>query len=242
MNTFVLSSLCALALNAAGAEAPRDTVDRFVVDGKRIENFDGSALVGRTVTDYRVTYDNPSRRTVRRTHEISTAPGFSLKGLEGLESLKNFDWSGLEGLGDRIESLKIQIPDSLDLGKLGKAGVMLSPLVVIDGEVVENGLSSLDPRDIVSINVYKPGSERALSYGEQGKDGVISIETRKGAGDGAATRQLMLIDGRESPHSALSEIVPGDIESMTVYKNPEDVRKYTGDRSVGTVIVVKTKK
>ena len=226
MNTFVLSSLCALALNAAGAEAPRDTVDRFVVDGKRIENFDGSALVGRTVTDYRVTYDNPSRRTVRRTHEISTAPGFSLKGLEGLESLKDFDWSGLEGLGGRIESLKIQIPDSLDLGKLGKASVMLSPLVVID----------------VSMNVYKPGSERALSYGEQGKDGVISIETRKGAGDGAAARQLMLIDGRESPHSALSAIAPGDIESMTVYKNPEDVRKYTGDRSVGTVIVVKTKK
>ena len=29
---------------------------------------------------------------------------------------------------------------------------------------------------------------------------------------------------------------------MTVYKNPEDVRKYTGDSSVGTVIVVKTKK
>ena len=136
MNTFVLSSLCALALNAAGAKAPRDTVDRFVVDGKRIENFDGSALVGRTVTDYRVTYDNPSRRTVRRTHEISTAPGFSLKGLEGLESLKDFDWSGLEGLGGRIESLAIEEARKLlksgeekkivsyDLGKGGNAGMI----------------------------------------------------------------------------------------------------------------------
>lgn len=53
------------------------------------------------------------------------------------------------------------------------------PLYVIDGVQVENGLASLSPQDIESIDVLKDAASTAI-YGARGANGVVIITTKGG--------------------------------------------------------------
>ncbi|QBA64717.1 M56 family metallopeptidase [Muriicola soli] len=53
------------------------------------------------------------------------------------------------------------------------------PLYVIDGKVVkEKAFSSLSPKDIATVNVYK-GEKAIEKYGKKAKDGVVEVITKK---------------------------------------------------------------
>jgi TonB-dependent starch-binding outer membrane protein SusC len=54
-----------------------------------------------------------------------------------------------------------------------------SPLYIVDGVQVENGLSTLSPQDIQSIDVLKDAAATAI-YGARGANGVIVITTKTG--------------------------------------------------------------
>ena len=54
-----------------------------------------------------------------------------------------------------------------------------SPLYIIDGVQVENGLSTISPQDIQSIDVLKDAAATAI-YGARGANGVIVITTKSG--------------------------------------------------------------
>jgi TonB-linked SusC/RagA family outer membrane protein len=54
-----------------------------------------------------------------------------------------------------------------------------SPLYIIDGIQVENGLAALSPQDIESIDVLKDASSTAI-YGARGANGVVIITTKGG--------------------------------------------------------------
>jgi TonB-dependent starch-binding outer membrane protein SusC len=54
-----------------------------------------------------------------------------------------------------------------------------TPLYIIDGVQVENGLNSLSPQDIESIDVLKDASTTAI-YGARGANGVVIITTKGG--------------------------------------------------------------
>lgn len=56
----------------------------------------------------------------------------------------------------------------------------LPPLVVIDGEVMDEGfdMNSINPNDIQSIQVWKD-SEKNKKYGERAENGVIEITMKK---------------------------------------------------------------
>jgi TonB-linked SusC/RagA family outer membrane protein len=54
-----------------------------------------------------------------------------------------------------------------------------SPLYIIDGVQVENGLSGISPQDILSIDVLKDAAATAI-YGARGANGVIVITTKSG--------------------------------------------------------------
>ncbi len=54
-----------------------------------------------------------------------------------------------------------------------------SPLYIVDGVQVENGLSSISPQDIQSIDVLKDAAATAI-YGARGANGVIIITTKSG--------------------------------------------------------------
>lgn len=55
-----------------------------------------------------------------------------------------------------------------------------SPLVVIDGMPVADGLSFLNPADVESIEVLKDAASAAI-YGSRGASGVIIVTTKKGS-------------------------------------------------------------
>lgn len=54
-----------------------------------------------------------------------------------------------------------------------------SPLYIVDGVQVENGLSTVAPQDIQSIDVLKDAAATAI-YGARGANGVIVITTKSG--------------------------------------------------------------
>lgn len=216
MNTLILTSLCALALNASAKPAATDTVDMYVIDNEKIEKFDGSQLVGKTIVSYDVMLaKGKADNEVIRTHAITTLSG-------------------------RLQSLKGQLSGLHIQDGTAVKGQDAEPLYIIDGS--EADPHSLDPVNIVSIDVCKPGSEKALSYGEKGRNGVVVIATSAGSRMKACSSSpVIVIDGKTSASEALSSISPEDIVSVTVYKNREDVLRYTDDPSKG-VIVVETRR
>ncbi|HEY4148182.1 MAG TPA: TonB-dependent receptor [Chitinophagaceae bacterium] len=54
-----------------------------------------------------------------------------------------------------------------------------SPLYIIDGVQVENGLSYISPQDIATVDVLKDASSTAI-YGARGANGVVIITTKSG--------------------------------------------------------------
>ncbi|MBN8575754.1 MAG: SusC/RagA family TonB-linked outer membrane protein [Cytophagales bacterium] len=67
---------------------------------------------------------------------------------------------------------------NIRLRGVGTIGANAEPLVVIDG-VIGGSLSTVDPNDILSVDVLKDGSAAAI-YGSRGGSGVILITTKSG--------------------------------------------------------------
>lgn len=71
MGNFLLGTFCALALVSAPKENPKDTVDVFVIDGKKMEHFDGNRLKNKFIFDYSMSCQDKGKH-VERIHEINT--------------------------------------------------------------------------------------------------------------------------------------------------------------------------
>lgn len=253
MKTLIIPALCALALCSVpyGAEArpaQTDTLDRYVIDGEDVTDFDGSQLVGKTIQSYDVSVSK-SGRTVYRVHTVTTAP--SLSGLQGklsgislnpdaLKKLEDINFAEIQKIGyGELEKLKEQIDalkDELEIYRNISADVMHRPLIIVDG--TETG-SIPDSLDISSVIVTKPGSKAALQYGDKARNGVLEINTRKNTSLDAAN-PVVILDGKEVSSDVMNTLDPKKIQSVTVFKNADDVKKYTDDPNRG-VIVIKTK-
>ena len=53
MLTSILSAICAAALSASAMTSSVDTMNVYMINGDTVENFDGSQLVGKTISDYK---------------------------------------------------------------------------------------------------------------------------------------------------------------------------------------------
>ena len=114
---------------------------------------------------------------------------------------------------------------------------MAKPLIIIDGSAVDSLPQSVSPEDISSVIVSDPGSKSASEYGDRGKNGVIEIRTRNAA-DVSTVRPLFIVDGKEVPYEEFSALDAEQFKSITVYKNPEDTKKYTDNPGQGVIVVV----
>lgn len=63
---------------------------------------------------------------------------------------------------------------------IGSVNASAEPLIVVDGMPYGGSFSSIDPKDIESIDVMKDATASAL-YGSRGANGVVIITTKKGA-------------------------------------------------------------
>lgn len=122
-----------------------------------------------------------------------------------------------------------------------------SPLYIVDGVQVENGLSSISPQDIQSIDVLKDAAATAI-YGARGANGVIVITTKSGrigktvvtyngfVGIKTLARELDVLDpydyvlyqSERSRGSSADSTTFGNnfgfvFDSLSVYKNKEKI-------------------
>ena len=105
------------------------------------------------------------------------------------------------------------------------------PLYVIDGFPSEDGMNSLDPAEIETIDILKDASSTAI-YGARGANGVVVITTKKGAKDGGKI-QLSFDSyigikriARQLPVLSTKEFVLLDYERSLAFKGESGVTSF----------------
>lgn len=71
MTGILLSSICAVALGMAAPSVQADTTDAYVIDYVEVKDFNGSQLVGKTISTYNINFTSVGTDVVRR-HIIKT--------------------------------------------------------------------------------------------------------------------------------------------------------------------------
>ena len=86
--------------------------------------------------------------------------------------------------GVQIQNVSAQAGDAPKITIRGISSVNAgqSPLVVVDGQPVPDGLSFVNPADVESVEVLKDAASAAI-YGSRGASGVILITTKSGKTD-----------------------------------------------------------
>lgn len=120
-------------------------------------------------------------------------------------------------------------------------------LIIMDGKKVDkNTIDVVDPASILSVSVLKDASATAL-YGEEGKNGVIIISTKKipvkkqPLYQGFSTDALYIVDGVPVDSSVFNKIKPEEIQKIDVLKN-ESAEAIYGEKGRKGVVLVTTKK
>ena len=166
-----LSAICALGVNASAMEAQADTLERYVINGRQVARFDGSQLVGKTVSDYKVAVaEGNVAGQVIRLHLINTN-GQKVKDIksvavtEGVKVGNGKPESSVSGKKDANASVTV----------LSTAAVY-----IIDGKQCDKeALNKIKPESIVSMTVNKPGSKEAVKLSGKDNVAVIEVVTRK---------------------------------------------------------------
>jgi TonB-dependent SusC/RagA subfamily outer membrane receptor len=143
----------------------------------------------------------------------------------------------------------VKVSDKQNFKLTNKNGT--EPLYVIDGKITTGEvLSKLSPNQIESVDVLKDNSATVL-YGEQGKNGVVLIKTKKTTSllsDNSAitfkrkTKEepLYVVNDVITTTQAVEKIIPSEIESVDVLKDNTATELY-GDKGKNGVIIIKTK-
>ena len=116
------------------------------------------------------------------------------------------------------------------------------PLIVINGEISNIKLSSLDPNNIESLSVSKSTASKD-AYGVLAENGVISIITKdyikNDSPKDQTTKPLVLVNGEVYTNN-LDSINVQEIESLSVRKDKSATELY-GKAGENGVILITTK-
>lgn len=88
----------------------------------------------------------------------------------------------LAGLSVQINSSEAGSEPTLRIRGSSSISANASPLVVVDGHPIEDGLAYVSPQDVESLEVLKDAASSAI-YGSRGANGVILVTTKKGVAD-----------------------------------------------------------
>lgn len=167
-----MTALCAISFAAAPVDAPKDTVDMFVVNGETISGFDGSVLVGETVRSYTVAFRETGDK-VEKLHLIVTenapakkSPVIVVDGSQVTESeftaLKAEDVLSVNVYKSAVTYNGSEVENGIILVKT-KDGSS-EPLIYIDGKKAsQKDLKALKGR-IASTNFLVKDGETVIEY------------------------------------------------------------------------------
>ena len=167
MTGLILSTICAAALNAAPMSAPADTVTNFVIDNVRVENFDGSQLIGKTIASYQITREEiqgvPLIFHIIMTSEFMEKAAAASEGKQNIITFNEFP--GVPQAPTIVVRSNGSMPDPVNA------------IYIIDDKVAsEEEFKNLDPKNISSISIAKYASSVGIlrDLKAQGKyDGEI---------------------------------------------------------------------
>ena len=188
---FLALSAMLLCLTASAQE------NFYVIDGKRVENFDGSQLIGKTIKHYDL-----KRLEHTTIHNIFTTD----------------DWVKIEGGSSattvRVLSAEEATANGIPLTTGSMKASMRNPLIIVDGqEFTGNIYTGIGTDNIQSMNVYEADSEVAKSYGDKGKNGVIKIFTEK-----LPEAVTYFINGKKASKADFNKLSPNNIKEIKVLK------------------------
>lgn len=126
------------------------------------------------------------------------------------------------------------------------------PLYLLDGKEIDAAeMKDLDANSIKEINVLK-GENAINKYGEKGKNGVIEIKTKTKDQQSASKEKVIIkannktspiyyVNGKAVTNEDFNKIAPDKIESITVLKGDNAIKKY-GEKGKNGVVEILMKK
>jgi uncharacterized protein (DUF885 family) len=193
MKRIILSTLFALVGIVAmqAFEMKADTVRIYIVDGKVVKHFDGSALAGKTIKDYNVkVVKNKKTKKYDEVHTITTK---KINRITEPVVLDTVFWKNdlkADSIRQRFKYLKEKSAAMKEAAKEMKKNaeeirVMMKDYipkvvyVVGDKVVSESDIRKVTPHAIKSITIYKAGSKEAKEYAGDDKSSVVMVKTKK---------------------------------------------------------------
>ena len=207
----------------------------FIINGKKIENFDGSQLTGKKILSFNVIKND--KGDVYSIHTDEILP----------DSLRNRPYKVSTKLlyitkdtlanGNNINKSEKAVKREVEVTNFDMDMLNSKPLIVLDGKEYSGSISYIKPGDINSINVYKPGSDVANVYGEKGKNGVLKIFTKA-----SKDNVLYVVDGKPATSQEVKDIAPSKISNVVVLKRGSKAAMDYGEvGKTHDICIVKTK-
>lgn len=222
-----------IALFVAAASYAQENV--FIINGEKIENFDGSQLTGKKILSfiviknekgdiYNVHTDDILPDSLRnRPYKVSTELHLITK-----DTLAN---------RNNINKSEKAVKREVEVSKFDMLNLNSKPLIILDGKEYTGSINDIKSGDINSINVYKPGSDVANAYGEKGKNGVLKIFTKA-----SKENILYVVDGKSATSQEVKDIAPSKISNIVVLKRGSKAAMDYGEvGKTHDICIVKTK-
>ena len=198
MITLFLSALLASVPSTGNISAQADTVNRYVIDGEPVSNFNGTQLAGKSIASYDIVTSKEKDKVVINhiIHlDTSAKPVNDVSGFSGDGTEDHYvDMTKTTSMSDSVITITIdgRILGGLPAKRIKRKGIEInnpSPIglptelselmLVIDGEkVTMEEFQKLKPTDIKSITVLK-GEPAAKLWGTEAVNGVIEVNTNK---------------------------------------------------------------
>ena len=89
MISFLTTMVCALGLSAGIITSPADPVNEYIINGNRVENFNGSQLKGKVIEDYTISVAGDKHIHNITTKESAPEPIYVVNGKKVPKDLVN---------------------------------------------------------------------------------------------------------------------------------------------------------
>ena len=219
-----------IALFVAAASYAQENV--FIINGEKIENFDGSQLTGKKILSFIVIKNDNG--DIYNVHTDDILP----------DSLRNRPYKVTElhlitkdtlANGNTINKSEKAVKREVEVTKFDMLNS--KPLIILDGKEYTGSINDIKSGDINSINVYKPGSDVANAYGEKGKNGVLKIFTKA-----SKENILYVVNGKSATSQEVTDIDPSKISNIVVLKRGSKAAMDYGEvGKTHDICIVKTK-
>lgn len=207
----------------------------FIINGKKIENFDGSQLTGKKILSFNVIKDD--KGDIYSIHTDEILPD-SLRNRPYKVSTKlHYITKDTLANGNNINKSEKAVKREVEVEVTNFDMLNSKALLVVDGKEYNGSINYIKSGDINSINVYKPGSDVANAYGEKGKNGVLKIFTKA-----SKENILYVVDGKSATSQEVKDIAPSKISNIVVLKRGSKAAMDYGEvGKTHDICIIKTK-